>query len=205
MTAPKLIVFDIGNVLVRFDPMAVYRTLLPAPAESHPLWERVDLHAMNVLGDLNGDLAAEVAAAAAAHPEDHDLIVAWIEQWERMFAPEIPGVADILRRVKALGLPVAALSNFAADTYLRGREMYPVLREFDHEFISGRVNLAKPEPAFYALLERETGFAGADIFFVDDRPENILEADRRGWRTHHFTEGADALTAALGSCGLALG
>jgi len=200
---PKLVVFDIGNVLLRFEPLHLYRDLLPAPAEAHPIWDQVDLHGMNAAGDL-GRLQDAVAATAAAHPAYQDLILPWFDQWERMIGPEIPGVADILHGVKAAGLPIAAFSNFSVDTFPRGKARFPILGAFDYEFISGRVNLAKPDPAFYALLEAETGCSGGDVFFVDDKAENIEAAARRGWRTCHFTGTAATLGAALSANGVRL-
>ncbi len=183
---PKAAVFDIGNVLVEWDPMRVYRDLVPDEAERAALFARVDFDGMNVAGDRNGSLEAEVAALAARHPEDAPLIHAWRERWAELFGPAIPRTAALLREARAAGIPVVALSNFAADTYLLGRDMHPVLQEFDVEVISGREGCIKPEPRIYEIVEARTGLSGPDLWFLDDRADNVAAARARGWRAELF-------------------
>ncbi len=198
---PRAVVFDIGNVLVEWDPMRVYERLAPDPQARAALFARVDFDAMNAAGDRNGDLRAEVAALAARHPEDAPMIRAWLDNWAEMFGPELTGTSALLRRLKALGLPVFALTNFAADTFLTAQRMYPALTEFDLEIVSGREGVMKPEPRIYDLLESRAGLSGADLFFADDRPENVAAAAARGWRAHLF-ESPGALAEALRAEGL---
>jgi 2-haloacid dehalogenase len=157
---------------------------------------------MNLRGDL-GQLRPEVEALAAAHPDDAALIRAWADQWHLMFAPQIPGTAEIVVALKSKGVRLAALSNFSADMFARAREMYPVLTAFDLELVSGREKLIKPDPRFFALMESRSGCRGRQIFYIDDRPENIAVASGRGWLTHRFTD-APRLARALREAGFAL-
>ncbi len=201
VSAPKAVVFDIGNVLVDWQPSRLYARLVPDEAARAALFARVDFHAMNLAGDRNGDLAAEVEALAARHPDDAPLIRAWRSEWREMFGPEMPGVPDLMRRLKAAGVRLAALTNFAADTWEEGREMFPILKEFDVEVVSGREGVVKPEAAIYELVEQRTGLSGDDLFFTDDKAVNVEAAVARGWRGHVFA-GAEGLEAALGREGL---
>lgn len=198
---PRAVVFDIGRVLVEWEPERVYARLIPDPRARAALEARVDLAGMNLAGDREGDLAAAVEAWAARHPGDAAHIRAWRDRWREMIGPEIPGSVALLRRLKARGAPVLALSNFAADTYEAAQEMFPVLRAFDLEVISGREGVVKPQAEIYAILERRAGLSGAELFFVDDRAENVAAARARGWRAHLF-EGAEGLAAALRDEGL---
>lgn len=175
-------VFDIGNVLIEWDPMRVYRELVPDADARAALFSRVDFDGMNLAGDRNGDLAAEVERLAARHPEDAPAIRAWRERWDDMIGPEIPQGIALLEAARAAGLPAVALSNFAADTYEIARARFPALSRFDIEVISGREGCIKPEPEIYALVEARTGLSGDALFFIDDRPENVAAAQRRGWR-----------------------
>jgi 2-haloacid dehalogenase len=198
---PKAVVFDIGRVLVEWDPARLYARRIPDAAERAALWSRVDFDGMNLAGDRDGSLAEAVEALAARHPADAAHIRAWRAQWREMIGSEMVGTVALLRALRGRGVPVHALSNFAADTYAEARELFPVLREFDLEVISGREGAVKPDPAIYGILEARAGLSGPDLFFTDDRADNIAAARARGWRAHLF-EGADGLAAALRAEGL---
>jgi len=177
---PEVLVFDVGQVLVRWDPERPYLDLIPDAAAREGFWRRTGLDSMNLEGD-RGRLDRAVEAWAARHPDDADLIRAWRARWGEMFGPAIPESAALMLRAKAAGLRVAALSNFAADTWEVARAGFPVLREFDVEVISGREGVVKPEPEIYALMEARTGVSGRGLFFLDDRAENVAGARARGW------------------------
>lgn len=202
-TPPRAMVFDIGNVLVDWQPHRVYEALVPDPQARAALFERVDFHNMNLAGDRNGDLAAEVAALAARHPGDASAILAWRARWDEMFGPMLPGVEALFRAVKAQGIPVVALTNFAADTFLVAQRRFPILTEFDIEVVSGREHVLKPEPAIYEIVEARTGLSGPDLFFADDKPENVAAALARGWRGH-VTDGSEGLALAMRAAGFAV-
>lgn len=197
---PRAVVFDVGNVLIDWQPGRVYERLVPDAAERAALFARVDFAAFNLEGD-RGDLAEATEAAAARHPADAPLVRAWRERWEEMFGPEIPGSPELLQALKAAGIPLAALTNFARDTWLIAQRRYPLLTGFDVEVVSGREGTLKPEPEIYALVEARLGLSGADLFFTDDKAANVEAAAARGWRTHLF-EGAHGLAAALRAEGL---
>lgn len=188
----KAIVFDIGNVLVRWDPDRVYRDLIPEAAARAAFFESVPMEAMNLAGDRDGDLEAKVRALAKAHPDAAHLILPWWERWSDMCWADIPETADYLHRVKAGGWRVFALSNFAMDTFAIAATRWPVLNEFEIAVISGNEGCVKPEARIYELIEERSGLTGADLFFVDDRPENIAAASARGWGGRVF-EGPETI------------
>jgi 2-haloacid dehalogenase len=113
-----------------------------------------------------------------------------------MFAPQIDRSAALLRACRARGVPVFALSNFGAETFVMAQQRYPVLREFDRAYISAHLGVIKPDPAIYAAVEADCGLAPGSLLFVDDRPENIAAAEARGWRGHVF-DGPEGWAAAL--------
>jgi len=192
---PAAIVFDIGNVLVEWHPERIYDPLIGETARRH-LLKVVGVDAMNLSIDAGAPFAQTIADFAAAHPEHAALIRMWDSHWGEMFAPEISGSVAALRALRRRGVPVFALSNFGDESFARAESMYPVLREFDARFISAHLRALKPDPEIYAVLERETGYAGAELFFTDDKPENVAAAEARGWRGHLF-EGAEGLVARL--------
>lgn len=185
---PRIFVFDVGRVLVRWDPDRLYQRLIPNPTDRQAFFDRVGLDAMNAEADRYGSLASHVASLAERFPSDAALIHPWWRQWDEMCWDDIPETAEILRTVRNTGHPVWALSNFASDTFAIAQRRFPVLTEFDGLVVSGHENTIKPEPEIYAILERRTGLSGPDLFFIDDKPENIAAARDRNWRTHLFDD-----------------
>lgn len=181
------VVFDIGNVLVEWHPARFYDREIGAE-RSRRLFAEVPLEEMNLAVDLGSDFASSVEALADAHPGWRSEILMWRDRWLEMASPDIPHSAALLRALRAKGVPVHALSNFGVATFEIACQAYPVLGEFDRVFISGAWRMAKPDPAFYEVLERETGADPRGLLFADDRPENLRAAEARGWRTHLFAD-----------------
>ncbi|EYD73036.1 HAD family hydrolase [Limimaricola hongkongensis] len=196
----EAVVFDIGNVLIEWNPERLYDAEI-GPERRAALFASVDLHGMNERVDLGEDFHAQVSALAAAHPGWGAEIMLWHDRWIEMASPEIPRSGRLLRALKARGVPVFALSNFGVETFEIARARYPVLAEFDALFVSGHLRMAKPDAPIYDALERETGVAPGRLLFTDDRADNIAAAHARGWRTHHFT-GPDGLADRLVAEGL---
>lgn len=186
MSNVEAVVFDIGNVLVGWQPERVYDRLI-GPARRQALFDEVDLEGMNAQVDRGALLAESVNALAKAHPHWAEEIRLWQVHWDDMFAPVIDETVALLKAFKAQGMPVFALSNFGAETFARARARHDFLDAFDAAFISGHLGVLKPEPEIYAALEKATGLAGDKIFFIDDRADNIAAARARGWQAHHFT------------------
>jgi 2-haloacid dehalogenase len=183
----KAVVFDIGNVLVTWAPERLYDQLLPR-AEREALFARVDLHGMNDRVDRGAPWRETVFETAKRFPDDADYIRIWHDRWIEMASPLIPHSWRLLRALKAKGVPVLALSNFGRESFAYARTVYPELDEFDQRFISGHMGVIKPETHIYEMVEDATGWRGPELFFVDDRLENIDAATARGWLGHVFVE-----------------
>lgn len=194
------VVYDIGNVLIRWAPEEVYEARL-GKAASARFFEETRIHDMNLDVDRGQNLHDAVEALAAEHPRWQGEIRLWRDEWLRLASPAIERPARLMRALQAKGLPVFALSNFGVETYQIALAAYPVLHEFDHAFISGHMGMIKPEPEIYAALEDETGVKPGRLLFTDDRQENIAAAAARGWQTHLF-DGADGWAQTLVNAGL---
>ncbi len=197
---PEAVVFDIGNVLVEWDPVGFYDRVIGVERR-RLLMAEVDLEGMNASVDRGARMAEAVAALAARHPEWRDEIEMWHLRWIEMFAPVIDHSVRLLRALRARGVPVLALTNFGADTLEVARAHYPFLAEFDRAFVSGELRVMKPEPAIYEAVEAECGVAPDRLLFADDRPENVEAARARGWGVHLF-EGPAGWAARLVAEGL---
>ena len=197
---PKAVVFDIGNVLVTWAPERMYDQLM-SQAAREALFARVDLHGMNDRIDRGAPWRETIYRTAELFPEDRALIRLWHDRWIEMASPLIEHSWRLLRALKANAVPVFALSNFGRESFAYARTIYPQLDEFDRRFISGHMGVIKPEPEIYAMLEAQTGLGGAELFFIDDRLENIRAAQLRGWQGHLFVNPAE-LAGELHALGL---
>ncbi|WP_425050903.1 HAD family hydrolase [Psychromarinibacter sp. S121] len=200
MAGIEAVVFDFGNVLIKWNPEEWYDARIGREAREK-LFAEVPLEEMNLRSDRGEHLADLVAETAAQHPEHADNIRAWHDNWIEMAQPDIPHSAVLLRALRAKGVPTFALSNFGIPTLALADVAYPVLTEFDRRFISGELRTIKPEPEIYIHVEEGTGVAPEALLFTDDRPENIEAARARGWQVHLF-EGPQGLADRLVAEGL---
>ena len=189
-------VFDIGNVLVEWRPEALYEKLIAEDAARARFLREICPPEWNARFDRGEPMPEGVEAHAERHPEHAELIRAWWLRWPEMFGPAIEGSLACLRAVRATGLPVYGLTNFAAETFEIATKMYPALTEFDGVVVSAHLGRNKPEPEIYAALEAMAGVAPEALFFADDSFPNVEAARARGWTAHHF-RGAAGLRQAL--------
>lgn len=180
------VVFDIGRVLISWEPERFYDSRIGAGRRKQ-LFAEVPLHAVNHEIDRGAPFRDTVYALAEAHPEWQQEIRWWHDCWLEMVPGAISHTVRLKQALRSRGIPVFALSNFGAETFGIACQTYPFLRDFDRAFVSAHLKTIKPEPEIYAILERETGVAPERLLFTDDRPDNIAAAQARGWQTHLFT------------------
>lgn len=183
----EAVVFDIGNVLIEWNPERVYDRVIGVERRK-AMFEAVDLHGMNDQVDRGQNWYEAVSECAAQNPEWRDEIMMWHERWMEMASPAIDHSVRLLRALRSKGVPVFALSNFGIQTFEIGEREYPFLEEFDRRYISGHMGEVKPEPEIYRMLEDDCGVAPTALLFADDRVDNIAAAAARGWNTHLFTD-----------------
>jgi len=195
MSAIEAVIFDIGNVLIRWQPEMFYDRVIGADRR-RALFAEVDLHGMNDGIDAGADFRDTVYGTAEAFPQWRDESRLWHDNWLEIAAPAIETTPEIIRALKARGVTTFALSNIGAECFDLAAAHYPFLREIDLPFVSGSLGLVKPDPAIYEAVERMSGLPPETLYFIDDKAENIAAATDRGWQTHHFTSG-DRLFADL--------
>ena len=183
----EAVVFDIGNVLIEWVPERYYDRVY-GQERREKLFSDVDLHQMNMLVDLGHDFKDTIYGWAGTNPDYSREIMDWHDNWLELATPVIQHSVRLLRALKARKVPVFALTNFGVGTWDLACRTYDFLTEFDREYVSGRLKLAKPDPAIFAHVEADCGLAPGALLYADDRPENIAAAEARGWRGHLFTE-----------------
>jgi 2-haloacid dehalogenase len=170
------VVFDIGGVLLDWDPRHLYRKLISAPAEMEWFLAHVCTPRWHEQHDRGLSTAESCAALAREWPEQAGLIMAWSERGEEMVAGPLPDGVRLLRAIIASGLPCYALTNMEAETYPRRVARYDFLRCLAGAVVSGFEGIAKPDREIYELLLRRFGLDAGSTLFIDDRPVNAAAA-----------------------------
>jgi 2-haloacid dehalogenase len=198
---PTAVVFDLGGVLIDWDPRYLYRSLLPDDDAIEEFLQEVSFREWNEALDRGRDWDEATAWLAARHPSRASLIEAYRDRWEESLgAPDAPVVA-ILDELHAAGVPLHALSNWSDRTFQVARHRFPFLERFEGIVISGQVGLAKPDAAIFEHLLDRFELEPTRTVFIDDQPANVEAAAALGITAIRFTD-ADALRAALVTLGL---
>ncbi|MFZ5778947.1 MAG: HAD family hydrolase [Pseudomonadota bacterium] len=202
---PSIVVFDMGGVLIDWNPRHLYRKLIPDPGEMERFLATVATTAWHVAQDAGGDPVEATRRLKAEHPEQAELIDAFYGRFDEMLDHAFPEMAALVDRLHDAGTPMYLLSNAPAllDPWLRGRgaERHPFLGRFRDYVVSGLVGHCKPDAAIYELMCRTGGFHPHDGVFIDDNLPNIRGARAFGMHAIHHRS-ADETVAALRALGL---
>jgi 2-haloacid dehalogenase len=195
------VVFDLGGVLLDWDPRHLYRRLFADPAEMEDFLARVCTPDWHRAHDLGEDVTQSCRRLARQHPRHRDMIMAWVDHEDQMAAGQIDGAVDVLAELKAGGVRCLALSNMEPATFATRRARFAFMGWFDGLVISGIEGVAKPDPRiFQILLGRYRLEPGATVF-VDDSPGNVAAARGLGLIGLRYTS-AGGLRDRLRSLGL---
>jgi len=196
------VVFDLGGVLIDWDPRYLYRSLFAGDEAAMELFlATVCTAEWNRAQDAGRPWADAVETLAAAHPDQRDLIRAYWERWPETLGDAIGPTVELLSALREARVPLFALSNWSAETFPTARPRYPFLEWFDGIVISGEVGATKPDPRAYEALLARHDLDPATLAFVDDVPANVVAARQLGMRGILFTD-AGALRADLADLGL---
>lgn len=197
-----LIVFDIGNVLLRWDPQAAFRHAFASDAEIDALLDEVGFYDWNYEQDRGRPRAEAVAAIAARWPEHAALMDGYFDRFGLTIRDRIQGSWDIAANLKVRAYRLWALTNFLADTWPAARHLHPDLTTlFEGILVSGHERMVKPDREIFDLLCTRADAAPEQCYFIDDSASNVAGARAAGWQAHHFT-GPEGLHADLRDRGL---
>jgi 2-haloacid dehalogenase len=175
------VVFDLGGVLIDWNPRHLYRQLFAGDeAAMERFLAEVTTQEWNAQQDAGRTWRDAVDALVAIHPDWRDLIVAYDERWPEMLAGSIDGTVEILADLRREGVRLVALSNWSAEKFPIARQQYEFLGWFETIVVSGEVGMAKPDPRIFRHLLERTGLAPASTVFVDDSPANVAVAAELG-------------------------
>ncbi len=183
---PRAVVFDLGGILIDVDPRYLYRQFSDDEARIEQFLAQICTPAWNHEQDRGRSIAEATEELVQSHPSHADWIRAYYGEHGKTFREAIAGTVEILLALKNKGVPVFALSNWNGECFQVAEARFQFLDLFEDIVVSGRVGLCKPELEIYELASRRFGYSAQEIFFIDDREENLLPADSLGWQTHHF-------------------
>jgi 2-haloacid dehalogenase len=198
------VIFDVGNVLIRWDPRNLYRRMGFADSDSDRIIAETGLLEMNTDLDRGRPFAEGIAELAVRHPAHRPFIEAWHARWPEMLGGPIEPNVALLADLKAAGVPVYAITNFARETFDIARSRYPFLDSFDDIVVSADVRLVKPDPEIFAVLLRRNRLDPRRSAYIDDSADNIATADRLGLATIHVSDEGVPVRVRLRELGLAV-
>jgi 2-haloacid dehalogenase len=184
--AIRAAVFDLGGVLLDWDPRYLYRKLFADEADMERFLSELCTPEWHEPHDRGVPAATSCADLAVRHPDRADLIWAWAERSEEMVAGEMAESIDVLRDVLATGLPCFALTNMEAETYPRRVARFPFLSWFAGTVVSGFEGVAKPDREIFDRLLTRFALDPSTTLMIDNAAENIEAARHVGMQTIHF-------------------
>ncbi len=199
MTAVRAVVFDIGNILIRWEPEKMLRGYFAGDAELNAFLDETKLFWMNLEFDAGRPFADGVAELVGRFPRHKAPLEAFDARWSECVTGAIAGNVATLQALKAAGRTVHAITNFSREKFDVARATYPFLNLFEHALVSGDIGLIKPDYRIFHRFCCDTGLAPEELVFVDDSAVNVMAAKATGYRTFHMPHADAAECAAFAS------
>ena len=183
------VVFDLGGVLIDWNPRYLYKKLFKDPVKMEAFLTNVVGHDWNATFDAGRPFEEGVRDLVKQHPEQAEMIAAYHTRWAEMLGDAIDGTVTILKELKP-NYRLLALSNWSAETFPFARKRFEFLKDFETILVSGEEKLIKPDPKFYQLLETRHQVNPKDAVFIDDVQKNIDAAKALGYNAILFKDPA---------------
>jgi 2-haloacid dehalogenase len=201
MSNIKTVVFDIGGVLIDWNPRHLYRKIFSSEEEMEWFLSEICTYEWNVQQD-GGKLFSEATAELSARfPEYSDKIALYYGRWEEMLGGELKDTVKIFNELKSAGIPLYALTNWSHEAFPVAFERYGFMKQFDGIVVSGYEKLLKPDHAIYRVLMNRYNVNPAESVYIDDNKANADAAAEIGFHAIHF-QSSDHLRRELRSLGL---
>lgn len=183
----EAVVFDVGGVLIDWNPRHLYRKIFEAEAEMERFLSEVCSHDWNEQADAGRPIAEITAELCAQHPDKRKLIESYYGRFQEMMKGAHDGTVALLERLHDRAMPLFVLSNFSAETFPLARRRFGFFDRFSGLVISGEEGMKKPDPRIYEIVIQRFSLQPASTLFIDDRADNTQAAIDAGWQALRFT------------------
>jgi 2-haloacid dehalogenase len=180
------IVFDIGKVLVHYDPDIPFSRLIPDAEERRWFFENVCTSAWNIEQDRGRSWEEAEALLIADWPDHAENIRGFRRHWHEMVPHAYDDSVALMERLIEAGHDVTLLTNWAADTFVEARGRFPFLERARGITVSAEIKAIKPERAIYDHHVRSFGIEPSAALFIDDSQKNVDGAKAAGWQAVLF-------------------
>ena len=183
----KAIIFDLGGVLIDWNPAYLFDKLLPDEAKRKQFFEEICTTAWNEEQDAGRSLQEATQMLVDQHPEWQEYIEAYYGRWEEMLAGPIQGTVAVFRELKERNqYPIYALTNWSAELFPVALRKFDFLHWFDGRVVSGEEKSRKPYPEFYKLTLNRFNLKAQETLFIDDNLRNVEAAEALGIQCIRF-------------------
>lgn len=181
------IIFDLGAVLVDWNPRYLYSKIFATQEEVEHFLENICTSDWNETQDEGRSLAEGTDLLIAQHPQYEAQIRAFYGRWKEMLGGPIQETVEILKKLKDSGrFKLYALTNWSNETFPIALMEYQFLQWFDGIVVSGKEKLRKPHHPFYQLLLDRYNVDKSTSIFIDDNSRNVKAAEEFGIESIHF-------------------
>jgi 2-haloacid dehalogenase len=176
----KAVIFDIGAVLIDWNPKYLYAKLLPDEAAIDAYLDEIGFHEWNRALDAGGLWGPGIEDLVTRFPHHKELIEASHLRWHEMLPGAIDGTVAILDRLAEKGTPLYAITNYSTEKWLETKARFPFFGHFRDIVVSGDERLLKPDAAIYRLCLERNALKAGECIFIDDQPKNVAAAAALG-------------------------
>jgi 2-haloacid dehalogenase len=199
MAGCPIAVFDLGGVLIDWNPRYLYRKLFDGDTEAmEEFLATVCTESWNEQQDAGRPFADACSSLKLTHPHKAPLVDAWVGRYDEMLGGTISGTVDILAKLNSHRVPLYALSNWSAETFPAALKRFEFLKWFRGVMLSGEVKLLKPDPRIFKLFLETFAIEPASAVYIDDREPNVEAAKAFGMHGILFTGAAALRTEMIG-------
>ena len=189
MAEIKAIIFDLGGVLIDWNPRYVYRQIFKTEEEVEWFLQNVTTLDWNEQQDAGYPLHKATEELISKHPEWETEIKAYYGRWLEMLGEALHDTVEVFRKLKETGkYKLYALTNWSAETFPHAKQRFEFLSWFDGIVVSGEEKIRKPFPQFYKILLDRYNLSAAETLFIDDNLRNVKAAASMGLETIYFTD-----------------
>lgn len=181
------VVFDLGGVLIDWNPDYVYKTIFQDEAKMRWFFANICTPDWNEEQDAGRPLKEATEMLVTKFPEHEANIRAYYDRWEEMLGGPITGTVEILKKLKyEIRCKLYALTNWSHETFPVALQKYDFLHWFHGRLVSGEEKTRKPFPEIYELLVQRFNIDPEKAIYIDDNARNLAPAEQIGFRTIHF-------------------